>query len=328
METRVYLGHTSALDAWRAHSARTSQHAIHRPKGSAETHVLPGCSTLRNLETNASIARTLVNDELGFDLSEPLHLVISGECKPRKAPGIVWHRSPCPYPDRSFLQLTNRVYASAPELTFIQLATTTPTLQLIAVGCELCGTYPNAAKSTRGSLTTKRKLTAFLEKAPPINGLIQAKCASRFVLNGSASPMETAIAMELALPYRLGGKNFPPPSLNKTMILSRAASKIAGRRCLVYDLYWPEAKLAVEYDSRQFHSSESARIKDSQKRAAAAEMGVTLVSITERQYRNILEFDEIARMLARTLGHRIRPRLNEYRQKRLFLRAQLNKFQR
>lgn len=324
MSTRIYLGYTSAIEAWRAYSAHAGQRAIRQPKEGVGPFGLPGCGTLRNLETNASTARVLIRDELGFELSEPLHLVVSGECKPRKTPGIVWHRTTLDYPPRSFIKLSDRVFSASPELTFTQLGSTSTLIKLISLGYELCGTYTNGPGCSHDAITTKRKLKAFAEKIPSVNGARRAQRAARYVLDGSASPMETAIAMELTLPYLLGGKNFPPPSLNKSMTLSKAASKIAGRRSLVYDLYWPEAKLAIEYDSRQFHSSDSARIKDSQKRAAAAEMGVSLISITERQYRNILEFDEITQMLARALEHEIRPRAKEYRQKRLLLRSQLN----
>ncbi len=241
----------------------------------------------------------------------------------------------------------------------MQLAETLSIPKLISLGYEMCGRYPveavklntvadngadiepsrpnnpaEAVKATsthtgkggsaqRCAITSAAKLSSFTHKAHGAHGSKNARRAAAYVIDGSASPMETAIVMELTLPYMLGGRAMPMPVLNHQVELSPEASILARRKHLVFDLFWPEHNLAVEYDSRMHHEGESARVADSRKRTAAAAMGIQVINITERQYLNMLEFEEIAKTIASKLGYRIRPNSPDYRQRVFKLRAEL-----
>lgn len=319
----IILSHTSAIEAWRIQRAEDARPQS-PPDISRFAEQLPSTSLVSRPATPQRQIRELISRE-SPSLSQPTHILLPRESHPPESIGdIIGHRTTLSYPARSFIKISDDIYACCPELAFIQAASLVSLPKLVSIGYELCGSYAHG-KTTgcSAALTTPRRLLSYCDRLPNAKGVQAARKAARHVLSGSASPMETAVAMELSLPYSLGGKNFPKPLLNHGVKLTDGAAIIAGRRRLRYDLFWPEALLAVEYDSKQHHSSSTSRIKDSQKRAASINMGITVIGITEKQFLNMLEFDEIATMLARLLEHRIRPRSKGYRAKRFELRAQL-----
>lgn len=319
----IILSHTSAIEAWRIQRVEDARPQS-PPSASKLTGQLPSTSLVSRPATPQRQTGELVGCKLP-SLSRPAHILLPRECHPPESIGdIIGHRTTLSYPARSFRKVSGDIHVCCPELAFIQVASLVSLPKLISIGYELCGSYAHEKPAGHSAaLTTPRRLLSYCDKLPNANGVQIARKAARYVLDGSASPMETAVAMELSLPYSLGGKNFPTPLLNHDVKLTDSAAIIAGRKRLRYDLFWPEALLAVEYDSKRHHSSSTSRIKDSQKRAASINMGITVIGITEKQFLNMLEFDEIATTLARLLGHRIRPRSKDYRVKRFELRAQL-----
>lgn len=318
----IYLGYESALEIWRQWSEQASSKRVEPSRNASEILHLPSRGALKNCTANAAQTRELA-ESAPFETSRPRHVIIPSSLKTRSNGDVMLHRSSLEFPDKAFRKISDHVFLAVPEVVFIQLAETLPLPQLIALGFELCGNYSGDAGRKRLSLSTRRRLTSYARKVSAMRGVKKARRAAGYVLDGSASPMETSVAVELSLPTSLGGKGLPSPVLNKRIDLSPSASVIAGRRSLSYDLYWPESKIAIEYDSRRWHDNDSSRIQDSRKRAASAEMGISVMSITEKQYRNIAEFDEIAQTLAHLLGRRIRIRTDDYSKKRFLLRAQL-----
>ena len=76
--------------------------------------------------------------------------------------------------------------------------------------------------------------------------------------------METILAMLLTLPFRHGGYNFEKPLLNHTIeVKERHSSGRNAVRPITVDIYWPDNGIALEYDSKAFHSTEEQRVKDS-----------------------------------------------------------------
>lgn len=76
--------------------------------------------------------------------------------------------------------------------------------------------------------------------------------------------METKIALLLSLPTSMGGYGIPQPDLNAQVTHSFSGARHPERfRC---DLYWPTVKLALEYDSHQYHASSEKVVLDSTRR--------------------------------------------------------------
>ena len=215
-----------------------------------------------------------------------------------------------PFHPRSFMRIEDGLYVSTPEMAFCEMASVLSLERLIALGFELCGTYRRAstfglARYDATPLTSPGALVSFIEKSPQFKGVKKARRALPCILAGSASPRESELAMLLCLPYSLGGYGLPHPTMNAEMPLPKNVVA-TGRSSLRCDLYWPAARLDVEYDSAEFHSSERLLANDSMRRIALESMDVTSVNLTAEHLRRASLFDEAAQGIARILGKRVR----------------------
>lgn len=215
-----------------------------------------------------------------------------------------------PFHPRSFMRIEDGLYVSTPEMAFCEMASVLSLERLIALGFELCGTYRRAstfglARYDAIPLTSPGALASFIEKSPQFKGVKKALRALPCILAGSASPRESELAMLLCLPYSLGDYGLPHPTMNAEMPLSKNVAA-TGRSSLRCDLYWPAARLDVEYDSAEFHSAERLLANDSMRRIALESMDVTSVNSTAEHLRRASLFDEAAQGIARILGKRVR----------------------
>lgn len=141
---------------------------------------------------------------------------------------------------------------------------------------------------------------------PAVRGSKKAKRAIRYLLDNSASPMETKLAILLTLPYLLGGYGFIAPELNSRIIPSKTVKRSVSKTFYSCDLYWPDYYLAVEYDSAQHHSGSEQINSDAKKKNALTLMGITVITVTKQQLYNGTEFEKVARVIANCLGKRLK----------------------
>ena len=215
-----------------------------------------------------------------------------------------------------FIRIDDGLFVSSPEFCFLQMASLLPLAGLIELGYELCGTYslpaagdpnvPERGFHIRRPLTGTRRLTAFLDRMPGANGHQNAVKAVRYILEGSASPMETKLSIILTLPYRLGGFGFPTPELNFRVVPSKTDKKFSSKESYVCDLFWPDHDLAVEYDSVLFHAGQGQIANDSKKKNVLVMMDVTVISVTKQQLYSLGEFWKTAGAIAKCLGKRLK----------------------
>lgn len=156
------------------------------------------------------------------------------------------------------------------------------------------------------SRTTAAQLAGLAHDVAGANGAKRVAAASALVANGAASPMESALAMLLTMPMRLGGYGFCLPEMNARIDFDQRAHGMTSRQYLVCDLYWPSARVALEYDSNGFHTGPSQIARDSIRRNALAYEGIEAISVTWAQIVSPTETDRIAHLLARRLGRRLR----------------------
>ena len=199
---------------------------------------------------------------------------------------------------------------STPEFCFLQMASQLTQTQLILLGFELCGTYVigagDAAAQREGSLTTVERLRAFIETAPHAPGRAKARRAVRYVINGSASIMESILVLLLCLPNRMGGYGLPAPLLNYCIPIPPSFKKIADRKYCRGDLCWPDAKLCLEYDSELYHANETRRQSDARRRNTLITMGIMVVTVTVDQMRSTESLNRLANQIAKKVGKRLR----------------------
>lgn len=208
------------------------------------------------------------------------------------------------------------MYVSSPEFTFLQMASRLTLCQLIALGCELCGTYvllpqgnthPSAVDDfpTRiAPLTNRDSLLAFVKKAARAHGRAKALRALRYVVDGSRSPMETMVYMLLCLPPKLGGYGIPKPEMNAEIPLDEEGRAIAQRDTCYGDLCWPGVPLDVEYHG-EVHVGASQMKSDVGRELGIEHMNWRVITVTSPQIFDEDRFEVVAKEVAACLKKRL-----------------------
>jgi len=218
-------------------------------------------------------------------------------------------------PAGCFIEAESGFEVSSPEFCFLQMAGTLSLPRLIELGYELCGSYslpvasdlklPERGFYKRLPLTNIKKLTAFITSMSGFKGHKKATRALRYILEGSASPMETKLSMLLTLPYQLGGFGLPKPELNARIVPRKADRRITNKEFYICDLFWPDKGIAVEYNSNQFHTGSTHITDDAKKSNTLTAMGVLVIPVTAQQIFDNYEFERVARVIAKRLGKRL-----------------------
>lgn len=244
--------------------------------------------------------------------TSPVNLLVPRALRRKKVPGANLHSLSVEPPRKSILEITDNVSIVSPELCFLQMASSLEFEELVLLGCELCGYYalqsPPDGMIPSLPLTSKNRLEAFIAKARGAHGVETARKAASFVIDDSASPMETAAYVLLCLPQSLGGYGLPTPVPNKTINLTRATMRTFGSPFYVGDLVWPERKVIMEYDGVDNHAGYEQIARDARRRDALTAEGFSVFVITKKQLYSSSEFFGISRAAAKKLGVRLRCR--------------------
>ena len=136
-----------------------------------------------------------------------VHVLVTEQRRRRSISSVTCHLAE-KIPPNGFTHIEGDIFCSSPELCFLQMARVLPLLQLIKLGFELCGCYalaPDGRAIEQPALTSKDRIDDFLRSAKGARGVAQARQALAHIVEGSASPRETALAMLLCLPPCRGG---------------------------------------------------------------------------------------------------------------------------
>ena len=235
------------------------------------------------------------------------------------------HGSSYPYRSGSFLRIDHGVIVPCPELCFLQLAQSLDLLPLIQAGCFLCATFgldPSVPSGLMGRtpLTSPRRIGAYLERCPGHDGLTRVREALRFVCAEAASPPEVFMRLVLGLPARLVGFGLSGSVMNKRIKPSKRAKALAGRESLVPDLYLPDCKLDIEFDSNAEHLTARQATLDATKRMALESDGLKVITVTTSQLASASAMRHVAQEAHARRGTRLRLRCKNFalRQKRLY----------
>ena len=264
-------------------------------------------------------------------LDKPCHLLMAQGKGQRRAEHLVSHSTEGhSLPHGSILRLGNdgETFACSPELFFPQMGTIADRIDLARIGFELCGTYALSRTHRRGfytrsPLTTVARMQSYLERAAGLRGSNPARWALRYILPRSASPRETVVALLFALPCTFGGCGLSKPSLNHEVVVTQRRGGAIRRQTYRIDLYWPEAKLGLEYDSDLEHTGAERIASDARRRNALESIGITMMTITNIQVKSLWEFNKLAHEVAGRLGKQIQPRCKDYPTRQRKLHTQL-----
>ncbi len=292
---RIFLYGISSFSYWLTAECRPNAHCG------------VGVSALKSCVPHRKTVEYL--EKLFPSIPQPYHVTVPVSSK-SSVPQAIAHLSRFAFAERPFVRIENGVFASCPELCFVQLALTLPFHELVKAGDALCGSFyidPTADNGlgSRVPLTSRKRIEAFVRRNVGLRGTKQARRALRSVVDNAASPPEAFLWSVLSLSQRYGGYGIPDLELNRRIRPSKRARRIARRETLVPDVSHREIRLVIEYDSNSEHLTPSQIARDASKRMALEADGYKVISVTTRQLADAREMRNVADQTSGHLGRRL-----------------------
>lgn len=307
----LVVGFQSALEYWQI--CRAEAHGLDRgvslhmgvPAGLADIEEIR--PTLRSPRTD-DVLRALRLLGVG----RPLHILVprvEDAFRSSLARSHVWRHG---IPEGMLYTVAPALHVCSPQIALLQCASRLEQVEITKAAYPLCGTYatiPGGAQFGSGlvagldQVMDVAALRVFAEKAcaQRIEGSAKLMGALRFVVDGSNSPAESAVAQMMVTSRRLGGFGLKGLELNVPVKLSEEGRKIVRWHTLRPDGLLREIGEGFDFDSKTWHASERAHERDADRRAAFAMSGITVQSLTSSQAYDLEKFEVIAEGFARKL---------------------------
>lgn len=287
----------------------------------------PWAPAYKKAEVLAAVSQLPYASELQHD--GKFHVLVNSRDLLRTSSAHVTHACSVNLPYGAFYRIRDDVFVQSPELVFLRAANTLELPALIAFGDELCGLYSFSKNEERGfrkrerPITDKARLFAFLDLAEWSRGRRKAQKAFRYIVEKSASPMETMDEMLLSLPLQYGGYGLPQPNMNREVSLSAKAARIAKRGTCRLDMSWGDIPFDLEHHGKLDHSSEADKDSDRARVNALKEMGFEVIELTHEQVIDPMAFEYLAVLIAGAIGVHLRKDHLGITRERLALRRAL-----
>ena len=176
------------------------------------------------------------------------------------------------------------------------------------LACEFAGTYRLGTSGGEPryhvpAIMTTESLADMALRAGCNTAAARARTVAGLAFDGSASPMETALALLLTLPLDYGGFALPRPRLNASVDVSAHRGHLADVDQVTPDFLWPVQRVALEYDSAAFHdTAKRAAGHDAVRANILTSLGYRVFRVTPRVVRSLVGVELLARQLASALG--------------------------
>lgn len=300
---------------------------VNRAPKSSSAVVPSECAS--TIDQVLSLSPTWITPQFLEPLGGCFHVMVFDAESRRRSASHIAHVWSGPIPEGSFYDLGNNVFIAAPEFMFLVAATLLDVPEIIAFGCELCGLYGFDESRKRGfrkrkvPLTTIAKMTVYLAGAQDCRGHAKATAALQYIVENSASPMETFDVMTMCLPYRLGGYGLDEPQMNYAVPLNCRAARIGKRQTCYADMCYSDIGLDIEHHGKLDHSEPEDQASDRARVNALKEMGFEVIELTKDQVEDLLAFEYIIQRIARLIGKRLDKRKLGPTPERLALRRKV-----
>lgn len=343
----VFLGHQSALFAWRSVRRAVAQagppdllaRLLFGERVRIEAGLLPDVTGVSapapgvTRDDLLSVRRGL--PELrGWE--RPVDVLVGSRSGRNSHGGVRSHLATGTFPEGSFMRLASGVMLPHPALLAAQLAGALSDVGVLELLSELCGFFVLDEGSPMGvcgcpllcSLASVRgyleRLRAHRREAGQrgVAGVAKVLGLLDLAFERAASPGEAALAMLLSLPMERGGYGLARPELNLLVRLGTPGAVLAGFEEVVSDLTWP-GRLMVDYQGREAHKVRARRMSDEAKRLAVLDAGMGHLQVFSEQLRREGSMDAVARTAARFLGVRLDPSSDRRPPERSTLRREL-----
>ena len=330
----IFIGGLSAYEYW---SRRRRLHLCpHRPLVDMVGDPLTGlgdCARIRTLGAavpSSEHVKALCQGPLR-DLTRPVHVLVSKATLRRTSRNVASHVWSGRLPSGAFVRVAESVYVSSPPFCLVQLAGRLSVVDVVRLVSEWCavGLPMSFGTSDIGRcqpLVALADLVRFTAKLRDVRGIARVRNALRYVVPGAASPMESAVALLLSLPRRYGGYGFEKPVMNHRLALDRSRGQQGGADHPLCSLFWPEAKVGIEYDNSPRDAGQERLYQDALRHGGPGAAGAKIIPVTRGQLKDIDAFDAVARRLARHLGRSMRvhdEQMNRWRPRAWMLRSEM-----
>ena len=245
--------------------------------------------------------------------------------------GVVCHVCSERLPNGTFVQVRDDVYVASPEACLVQMAPRLSFPKALEMGCEFGGLYrrnPCGSPDFKEAkiLTDAAALESFIAKVKGAHGIGRARLLPVYLASFAASPRESQLFLLLCLKRNYGGYGLPKSKMNERIDFDGRSKKLTDKNFLRCDLFWSEARLAVEYESDEYHAGSEQIARDSRRRGALQYGGVSVITVTNDQIVDAHKLDEVALLLQRQLGIKHRKETEEWRAAQRNLRRLLLDF--
>lgn len=306
----IFVSHNSALAFWRSSDAMPLEYR----QNARPSNAFPRKGRRpRAADLDSPAAMRLM-------LNEPVHVVVFDNASRTKSNRFVCHFQGSNHVWGSFEKMEERLFVASPEAVFLQMAQRLSFVDLVELGCELCGSYAidaadgalSDSDDVRGftsreyAITAKRRVLQYLNRADGCKGVKPARRAIRYVQDGSASPSETMVLLALCLPRKEGGFGLPLPDMNKRVDISPEVSRVPFGSFRKGDYCWNKAGLILEFDSTAYHTGADKITKDSIRRSELAYEGMRVITLTASQFADFASLSALVKVLEKELGIRKR----------------------
>ena len=176
------------------------------------------------------------------------------------------------------------------------------------LACEFAGTYRLCASGSAPCyhvlpIMSAKSLAAMADAVGSSTAASRARTVAEFAFDGAASPMETALALLLCLPVDYGGFGLPRPQLNAGIDVSSCRGRLSDVGLVTPDFLWEEQRVALEYDSTEFHVAGAGdRGRDAVRANTLTAVGYRVFRATPRVVGSLYGLGLLARQLAAALG--------------------------
>lgn len=160
----------------------------------------------------------------------------------------------------------------------------------------------------RPPVTTRERYELEVARMRHLSGLKRARKLAPLIIEGAGSPLETNMVMIICLPPELGGEGWSAPYLNRRIALSPSAQLLSGSSFCIGDQVWPDSKLVLEENGREYHTDRDGFAEHSGRRAALESMGYTVQEITYAQMSRYEQLEAILLSIAAQFDFPLQPR--------------------
>lgn len=264
-----------------------------------------------------------LNDLL--DNNQRIHILLDSSNNKIKNPNFKCHINFSKLPKGSLKIINENIKIVSPEFMLIQLSKSLNYEELFLLILELCGSYSinpldNSFTNNIYPITDIKTIKNYLTRFKNMNPY--AKCVNnllricKYAQNASASPMESRLYIKLCGPKKQGLYECKGLKLNQKINISKKAQLIAGQDYIIPDITCIKKKVAIEYDSAQFHENTTQGQRDKRRRDALVHDGWKVVTLVPSQINNPNIFHTIAIDIKKALKEDTRIRVKDFYEKR------------